>query len=120
MNSASIRLPTGTVAFGHEADTRVRTRVISRREDRCAAQAQAPSARRDAAHGAENACLRSSEPMDLDPLNLIGTAIDGKYDVDALIEATRLSLVYRAKHRVWRRPVAVKIFKTWPGLSEES
>jgi serine/threonine protein kinase len=49
--------------------------------------------------------------MDKDPLGLVGTTIDGKYSVEAFVEETSLSLVYRAVHRVWRRPVAIKAFK---------
>jgi serine/threonine protein kinase len=45
-----------------------------------------------------------------DPLGLVGTTVDGKYRVEELVEVTSLSVVYRAVHRVWRRPVAIKAF----------
>ncbi|MDP9151804.1 MAG: protein kinase, partial [Myxococcota bacterium] len=53
----------------------------------------------------------------MDPLRLVGTALGGKYDVERLVAETEFSLVYRATHRVWRRPVALKAFKAF-GLSE--
>jgi serine/threonine protein kinase len=46
-----------------------------------------------------------------DPLGLVGVTIDGKYSVQAVVEETCLSVVYRAVHRVWRRRVAIKAFK---------
>jgi serine/threonine protein kinase len=57
--------------------------------------------------------------MRRDPFGLVGTTIDGKYRVVELVEVTRLSVVYRALHRVWRRPVAIKAFKA-AQLDEES
>ncbi|MDP9034159.1 MAG: protein kinase, partial [Myxococcota bacterium] len=53
----------------------------------------------------------------MDSLGLVGTALGGKYDVERLVAETELSLVYRATHRVWRRPVAIKAFKA-SGLGE--
>ena len=49
--------------------------------------------------------------MDRDPLGLVGATIGGKYAVQAMVEETALSVVYRAVHRVWRRRVAIKAFK---------
>ncbi len=46
-----------------------------------------------------------------DPFDLLGTTIDGKYDIVAVVEETTLSVVYQAMHRLWRRPVAIKAFK---------
>jgi eukaryotic-like serine/threonine-protein kinase len=46
-----------------------------------------------------------------DPFGLIGKTVGGKYRVEAVVEETGLSVVYRASHRVWRRPVAIKAFK---------
>ena len=47
----------------------------------------------------------------MDPFGLVGEVIGGKYRVQALVEETALSVVYRAVHRVWQRPVAIKAFK---------
>ena len=54
-----------------------------------------------------------------DPFALGGTSLAGKYDVLNAIEETEFSVVYRAYHRVWRRPVAIKAFKV-PTLGERS
>ncbi|HEY8087161.1 MAG TPA: serine/threonine-protein kinase [Polyangiaceae bacterium] len=48
----------------------------------------------------------------MDPFGLVGKVIGGKYRVQALVEETALSVVYRAVHRVWQRPVAIKAFKS--------
>ena len=52
-----------------------------------------------------------------DPFALVGTTLAGKYDVEAVVEQTDLSVVYRAVHRVVQRPVAIKAFKA-PRRSE--
>jgi serine/threonine protein kinase len=54
-----------------------------------------------------------------DPFDLVGSTVAGKYDVEAVVAMTALSVVYRATHRVWQRRVAIKAF-TAPTLSEES
>jgi serine/threonine protein kinase len=46
-----------------------------------------------------------------DPFDLVGTTLAGKYRVDVLVEETDQSVVYRAVHKVWKRPVAIKAFK---------
>jgi serine/threonine protein kinase len=46
-----------------------------------------------------------------DHFELVGTRLAGKYDVLEVVEETSFSVVYRAQHRVWRRPVAIKAFK---------
>jgi serine/threonine protein kinase len=53
-----------------------------------------------------------------DPFGLVGKTVAGKYRVEAVVEETRLSIVYRAIHRVWRRPVAIKAFKAQSAESE--
>jgi eukaryotic-like serine/threonine-protein kinase len=55
----------------------------------------------------------------MDPFGLVGTTLAGKYGVECLVSETQLSLVYRANHRVWRRPVALKAFKA-PALGDEA
>jgi serine/threonine protein kinase len=57
--------------------------------------------------------------MTEDPLGLVGETIDRKYRVQAFVEETSLSVVYRAVHRVWRRPVAIKAFKAMNVHDEE-
>jgi serine/threonine protein kinase len=47
----------------------------------------------------------------VDPFDLVGTTLASKYQVESLVEQTGLSVVYRAVHTVWRRPVAIKAFK---------
>ena len=53
-----------------------------------------------------------------DPHQLVGTRIASRYLVDALVDETSLSIVYRATHLAWRRRVAIKVFKGASGLSE--
>ena len=54
-----------------------------------------------------------------DRFGLVGRTLADKYRVEALVEETAMSVVYRAVHRVWRRPVAIKAFKA-PPLAEEA
>jgi eukaryotic-like serine/threonine-protein kinase len=54
-----------------------------------------------------------------DPFSLGGTLLAGKYDVLEAVEETTFSVVYRARHRVWRRSVAIKAFKA-PLLADDA
>jgi serine/threonine protein kinase len=54
-----------------------------------------------------------------DPFGLAGATLAGKYDVEQLVAETEFSVVYRAHHRIWRRPVAIKAFKA-PMLAESA
>jgi serine/threonine protein kinase len=56
----------------------------------------------------------------VDPFEIVGKRIDGKYDVAELVDQTSFSVVYRAEHVVWKRDVAIKAFKVSGELSEES
>jgi formylglycine-generating enzyme required for sulfatase activity len=49
--------------------------------------------------------------MDNDRFRLVGTTIANKYAVLSVVEEGGFSVVYRAKHLVWNRPVAIKAFK---------
>jgi serine/threonine protein kinase len=49
-----------------------------------------------------------------DPFALVGGRLGGKYQIEAFVEETAMSVVYRASHRLWRRPVAIKAFKAQP------
>lgn len=42
---------------------------------------------------------------------LTGACIAGKYLVERVVDETEFSVVYRATHHVWQRPVAIKVFK---------
>ncbi|HEX8795981.1 MAG TPA: serine/threonine-protein kinase [Polyangiaceae bacterium] len=55
-----------------------------------------------------------------DPFGLIGCTIASRFDVESVIAETSLSVVYRATHRIWGRPVAIKAFRVAPTLGEES
>jgi serine/threonine protein kinase len=46
-----------------------------------------------------------------DPFDLVGTCLASKYDIVEIVEETSFSVIYRAYHRVWRRPMAIKAFK---------
>ncbi|MGZ3418932.1 MAG: SUMF1/EgtB/PvdO family nonheme iron enzyme [Polyangiales bacterium] len=47
-----------------------------------------------------------------DPLGLVGTTIDDKYIVEAVVGEGGFAVVYRATHKLWQKPVAIKCFKT--------
>src|SRR6476659_1002140 len=47
-----------------------------------------------------------------DPLALVGTTIDDKYVVEAVVGEGGFAVVYRAMHKLWQKPVAIKCFKT--------
>ncbi|MBK8215732.1 MAG: SUMF1/EgtB/PvdO family nonheme iron enzyme [Myxococcales bacterium] len=55
--------------------------------------------------------------MENDPLSLVGTTIAEKYLVESVVGEGGFAVVYRALHTVWKRPVAIKVFKA---LSEVS
>ena len=46
-----------------------------------------------------------------DSFGIVGTTISGKYQVDQLVAEGGFGLVYRATHKVWQQPVALKCFK---------
>ncbi|MBS2019102.1 MAG: SUMF1/EgtB/PvdO family nonheme iron enzyme [Deltaproteobacteria bacterium] len=46
-----------------------------------------------------------------DTLSLVGTTIAEKYAIEAVVGEGGFACVYRAMHLVWKRPVAVKVFK---------
>lgn len=57
--------------------------------------------------------------MEMDPLNLVGTTIADKYSVESVVGEGGFAIVYRATHSVWKRPVALKVFKALGDVSHE-
>ena len=47
----------------------------------------------------------------MDPLKLIGTTVEQKYEVTHFVGEGGFSVVYRARHKVWEQDVALKVFK---------
>ncbi len=55
---------------------------------------------------------------DVDALGLIGTTIADKYAVESVVGEGGFATVYRATHVIWKRPVAVKVFKALGEVAE--
>ena len=53
-----------------------------------------------------------------DPFSLLGTRLDGKYDVHSVVAEGGFGVVYRATHRSLQKPVAIKVLKTPPSIPE--
>jgi formylglycine-generating enzyme required for sulfatase activity len=47
-----------------------------------------------------------------DPFGLSGQVLAQKYEVHRLFAEGGFSLVYRGMHRIWKRPIAIKVLKT--------
>ena len=54
-----------------------------------------------------------------DTLQLIGRTIADKYAVEAVVGEGGFATVYRAMHMIWKRPVALKVFKALGDFSEK-
>ncbi len=54
-----------------------------------------------------------------DTLKLVGRTIADKYAVEALVGEGGFATVYRATHLIWKRPVALKVFKSFADFSEK-
>jgi formylglycine-generating enzyme required for sulfatase activity/serine/threonine protein kinase len=54
-----------------------------------------------------------------DTLQLIGRTIADKYAVEAVVGEGGFATVYRAMHLIWKRPVALKVFKALGDFSEK-
>ncbi len=52
----------------------------------------------------------------LDQLGLVGSLVDQKYRVDAVVGEGGFSVVYRAEHVIWKQPVALKCFNVLAGV----
>ncbi len=46
-----------------------------------------------------------------DPLELVGTTVSDKYTIERVVGEGGFATVYRAIHNVWKRPVAIKVFR---------
>ena len=46
-----------------------------------------------------------------DPLGIVGTTIEDKYEIEAVVGEGGFGIVYRAMHKIWKQPVAIKCFK---------
>jgi serine/threonine protein kinase len=55
-----------------------------------------------------------------DPFGLVGTTIAGRYAVEALVAEGGFSVVYRARHTLWNRFVAIKAIRGFEELPSES
>jgi formylglycine-generating enzyme required for sulfatase activity/serine/threonine protein kinase len=53
-----------------------------------------------------------------DSLNLVGKTIADKYAVESVVGEGGFAVVYRATHLLWKRPVAIKVFKVLAEISE--
>ena len=54
-----------------------------------------------------------------DPLSLVGTTVSEKYEIERVVGEGGFAVVYRATHKVWQRPVAIKVFRTLGDLPPE-
>jgi formylglycine-generating enzyme required for sulfatase activity len=54
-----------------------------------------------------------------DTLKLVGQTIAGKYAVETLVGEGGFATVYKATHVIWKRPVALKVFKMLAEFSEK-
>ena len=54
-----------------------------------------------------------------DALQLIGRTIADKYAVESVVGEGGFATVYRATHLIWKRPVALKVFKILGDFSEK-
>jgi formylglycine-generating enzyme required for sulfatase activity/serine/threonine protein kinase len=54
-----------------------------------------------------------------DTLKLVGCTIADKYAVESLVGEGGFATVYRATHLIWKRPVALKVFKVLGDVSEK-
>ncbi|HEY3594648.1 MAG TPA: protein kinase, partial [Polyangiaceae bacterium] len=55
-----------------------------------------------------------------DPLNIVGTTIGEKYDIERVVGEGGFAIVYRAMHKIWRQPVAIKCFKALMEVAPEA
>ncbi len=56
--------------------------------------------------------------MATDTLQLIGQTIADKYSVESVVGEGGFATVYKAMHTIWKRPVALKVFKSLGDFSD--
>lgn len=56
-------------------------------------------------------CPHDGTPLGASNTPLIGQTFEGRYEIEALIAQTRTGQLYRARHTLTDRPVALKIFR---------
>src|SRR5258705_8204362 len=54
-----------------------------------------------------------------DPLGIVGTTIADKYEVEKVVGEGGFGIVYRATHKIWKQPVAIKCFKSLMEIAPE-
>ncbi len=54
-----------------------------------------------------------------DTLKLVGRTVADKYAVEAMVGEGGFATVYRAMHLIWKRPVALKVFRALGDFSEK-
>jgi formylglycine-generating enzyme required for sulfatase activity/serine/threonine protein kinase len=54
-----------------------------------------------------------------DPLKLVGVTIADKYAIESVVGQGGFAIVYRANHTLWKRPVALKVFKALGDVAED-
>jgi formylglycine-generating enzyme required for sulfatase activity len=54
-----------------------------------------------------------------DTLKLVGRTIAEKYSVEGIVGEGGFATVYKATHLIWKRPVALKVFKSLGDVSEK-
>jgi len=62
--------------------------------------------------------VRQQNVTKVDPFGLVGTTIDSRYAVEAVVGEGGFSVVYRARHTLWDRPVAIKAFRSADAVPE--
>jgi formylglycine-generating enzyme required for sulfatase activity/serine/threonine protein kinase len=55
-----------------------------------------------------------------DRLRLVGTIVAEKYAIDRVVGEGGFATVFRARHLLWKTPVALKVFTSWRDVPEES
>jgi serine/threonine protein kinase len=56
----------------------------------------------------------------VDTFGLVGTTIADKYVVESVADAGGTAIVYRAFHQLWKRPVALKVFRTPAEIGDDA
>ena len=60
-----------------------------------------------------------TDRSDRDTLQLIGRTVADKYAVESVVGEGGFATVYRAMHLIWKRPVALKVFKALGDVGEK-